>query len=119
MSDPDDRPPDFGLADEHEVGPAHIGYILFIFAVGMWFGTDEHSSGPDWVGLCLFLVGSLLWALDPPPKLHFENNHGTSLVIAAAGIANGWWSQRLPVAIAGALLAAFVAVIHFRRMRSR
>jgi hypothetical protein len=119
MSDPDDRPPDFGLADVHEVGPAHIGYILFIFAVAAWYGTDEHSSTLDWVGFALFLAGSLLWALDPPPKLHFENNQGTSLVIGAAGMAYGWWSQRLPIAIAGALLAAFVSVIRFRRMRSR
>ena len=69
MPDPlDDRPlPDFGLASRTDVGPAHIGLLLFIAALAAWF-QGEHSSTADWVGFGLFLAGCGLWALDPPPE---------------------------------------------------
>jgi hypothetical protein len=113
-----DRLPDFGLASKTEVGPAHIGLILFIATFATWFEAEQ-SSTADWIGFVLFLAGCGLWALDPPPDLRLKKEGTAISIVGAAGVAYGWWSGRLPIAIAGGGLLALSVWILWRRLNGR
>lgn len=97
--------PDFGLASRTDVGPAHIGLILFIGALAAWF-KGEQSSTADWVGFGAFLAGCGLWALDPPPELRVRKEGAALCFLGAAAIGYGWWYKRLPLSITGGCLIA-------------
>jgi hypothetical protein len=112
--------PDFGLSDEHEVGPGHFGFLCFVGMLAAWFGIDP-SPGFDWAGLVLFLIGSVLWMLDPPPQLRFLDSGVSLAAVGVMGVGYGWWQHRLPIGIVGVLflvLSLVAAVLRHRARRS-
>jgi len=66
------------------------------------------------VGLCLFMAGCGLWVLDPPPQRLWQ--HPLGMLVGAVGVAYGWWFHRVPILIAGALMAVVLPATVLRRM---
>jgi hypothetical protein len=111
-----DSETDLESARNTDVGPGHIGLIAFIGAFVVWFsGEVEWSATGDWVGLFLFLAGCLLSWLDSSQVGRLWRDPKVALV-GAAGVVYGWWSGRLPIAVAGAALIAAVMAPTLRRM---